>query len=559
MKKSIFSAIFFAAASIALAAEINLNGGKIIPLDLKMIESFTEDLNFCFATRYSDNSIHLTHSKGMHTITERSCAEVSFDNGKSWQKPPKDFTAAGMTAYETRDGKKCRVTVWERKALKNHKLSVIELDENGKATIRYAEIELPYATSAHAHRDVLRTKTGRLIGTAYGMKEGASKSHIFSYYSDDDGQTWHFLSTIAEPEFNDVEGANESTLVELADGTILVIYRVDGNKACRQKRSSDDGLTWSKSELAANFGASPHAILLENGTLAFVTGRPGLYLYLDFTGTGKNYQRYCLWKGSTSSYASILEVAPNEIMVIYDESNFGAGRTDGLFARIMAATYKIEKISGAKVKTGDPREEGFDLFYSFYESKNPFAKGAANGYSTYKSNSAHAYIHEIPERQYPVMRFHSCGTPKDGREWVRCDIPSIPIGVKKAEYELELRLMDNVTPKMQFTFSVVMAAEEGKNLWAYVGFGKNFIQYIQGDKRVNIPFDFGIAQFKNIIIKCDAEKGVFEIYEKGKSTPLATSPMTPTKNAPGMSIGDGSGQVYGIIDLSYLGVKYLDN
>ena len=557
MKKSIVLVALICGIILG-AAEINLNGGKIIPVDLRMVESFTEDLNFCFATRFSDNSIHLLHSKGMHTITERGCSEVSFDNGKTWVKPPKGFAPAGMTAYETRDNKKCRITVWERKAKKVHKFSVIELDDNGQPTTRYVEIELPYATSAHAHRDVLRTRTGRLIGTAYGVKENTSKAHIFSYYSDDDGLTWQFLSTIAEPEFDDVEGANESTLVELADGTILVIYRVDGDKACRQKRSIDDGKTWSKSELAVNFGASPHATLLENGTLALVTGRPGLYLFLDFTGTGKNYQRYCLWKGSTSSYASILEVAPNEIMVVYDESNFGAGRTDGLFSRIMAATYKIEKNSNAKVVTGDPRGADFDLFYSCYESKNPFVEGVANGYSSDKNNSAHAYVHAIPERQYPVMRFNSCGTPKDGREWVRCDIPSIPFGVKKAEYELELRLMDNVTPKMQFTFSLVMAAEEGKSRWAYVGFAKDYIEYIHNDKRIKIPFDFGCNRFKNFVIKCDAEKGEFAIYEKGKNQALAKVPMAPTKYNPGMSIGDGSGQAYGVVDLSYIGVKFLD-
>ena len=559
MKKSIISAILISCLSLVVGAEINLNGGKIIPLDVKLVEGSSEDLNFCFATRYSDGTIHLMHSKGMHTITERGCSEVSFDNGKTWQKPPKDFYAAGMTANETLDKKKFRVAISERQFKKNHKLNIIELDENGKATTRYAEIEFPYATTAaHAHRDLIRTRSGRLIGTAYGMKEGAAKSHVFAYYSDDDGKTWDFLSVVAEPEFNDAEGANETTLVELADGTILAIYRVDGNKACRQKRSTDDGKTWSESELAVPFGASPHAILLENGTLALVTGRPGLYLFLDFTGTGKHYQRYCVWKGSTSSYASILEVAPNEIMIVYDESNFGAGRVDTAFARIMAATYKIEKNSGVKVKTGDPREEGFDLFYSFYESKNPFANGAQNGYSVNKNNSAHAYIHAIPERQYPVMRFHSCGTQKDGREWVVCNIPSIPIGIKKAEYELELRLNDAVTTKPQFMISIVMAEEEGKGLWTYVGFAKDYIQYIKDGKRINVPFDFGIFRFKNIIIKCDVEKAAFEIYEKGSNKILATVPMSPSKYQPGMSIGDGSGLNYGVVDLSYLGVKFIE-
>ena len=65
--------------------------------------------------------------------------------------------------------------------------------------------------------------------------------------------------------------------------------------------------------------------------------------------------------------------------------------------------------------------------------------------------------------------------------------------------------------------------------------------------------------FKNLVIKCDTVKQIFEIYEKGNNKAIATVPMTPTKYSPNMSIGDGSGQAYGIIDLSYLGVKFLED
>ena len=76
--------------------EIQLNGGKIIPLEIRMVEGSADDLNFCFGTRFSDNSIHLTHSKGIHTVSEKPCAEVSFDNGKTWQKPPQGMKVLGM-------------------------------------------------------------------------------------------------------------------------------------------------------------------------------------------------------------------------------------------------------------------------------------------------------------------------------------------------------------------------------------------------------------------------------------------------------------------------------
>ena len=106
--------------------------------------------------------------------------------------------------------------------------------------------------------------------------------------------------------------------------------------------------------------------------------------------------------------------------------------------------------------------------------------------------------------------------------------------------------------------SIVMAEEEGKGLWTYVGFAKDYIQYIKDGKRINVPFDFGIFRFKNIIIKCDVEKAAFEIYEKGSNKILATVPMSPSKYQPGMSIGDGSGLNYGVVDLSYLGVKFIE-
>ena len=36
-----------------------LNGGRLEPVEMSMIEASNEHLNFCFATRFPDNSIYL--------------------------------------------------------------------------------------------------------------------------------------------------------------------------------------------------------------------------------------------------------------------------------------------------------------------------------------------------------------------------------------------------------------------------------------------------------------------------------------------------------------------
>ncbi|MBQ9788239.1 MAG: exo-alpha-sialidase [Lentisphaeria bacterium] len=541
----------------AFADEIIYNGGKIIPLELKVIETAPYDLNFCFATKYND-TIHLTHSKGVHTISERHCADISYDNGQTWQKPEKGVHVAGMNAALNSKGEIIQIGIWDAKAKTQHNLVWDKITPDGQRVHLNKTIDLPYATSAHTHRDILVTRDGRMIATAYGKKVNANRSHIFAIESKDDGETWNFLSIITEPEAGDQEGANETTLVQLKDGTILAIYRVDGMKSCKQRRSTDGGKTWSASERVGSMGgASPHAIVLENGTLALVTGRPNLYLYLDFTGTGKKYQQHTVWKGGTSSYASLIETAPNELMVVYDESRFMSTKSNSDFARIMAAKYSIVKDDSLSTISGDPKAQGFDVWYSAWDKKDPMeAKfGILMDYKKDKNVSSHVYVHEIPERPYPVLRMQSHGTVADGKEWARIDINKMPEGVAKADVEFEFRLMDN-SDKPQFMVSVYFTPQEGKNLSAYVAFAKDYIQYLQDGNLRKVPFDFGVFKFRNFVMKCDTTKNVWELYEKGGTKPLLKLPFINSPKTSHVAIGDGGRNIFGTIDLSYIGWKY---
>ena len=110
----ILSGIGAAAALAAFSAgaeETILNGCKVTPLELDVVETSPNHLNFCFATRYPDGAIHLNHSVGIHTVTERGCADISTDNGKTWKHAPDG--AAGINSFCSRDGKRVQIGCWD--------------------------------------------------------------------------------------------------------------------------------------------------------------------------------------------------------------------------------------------------------------------------------------------------------------------------------------------------------------------------------------------------------------------------------------------------------------
>ena len=85
-----------------------LDGGRVEPVSMKLVEASNEHLNFCFATRFPDNTIYLHHSAGIHTVTEYGCDDYSLDNGETWQKDPVHF--GGFNAYLDKQGRK--IAIW---------------------------------------------------------------------------------------------------------------------------------------------------------------------------------------------------------------------------------------------------------------------------------------------------------------------------------------------------------------------------------------------------------------------------------------------------------------
>ena len=548
----------------AAAQEMKINGGKVVPVEAKVIETYKDDMNFCFATRFSDGEIHLNHSKGVHTISEFQCTDYSLDDGKTWVNNSNNKKKIfGINACEFPDGTRMQIGCWTFDVKKVHTLTIHtqtpEQNKQNKYSTVYCQFELPFEANCLTHREILRLKNGTLLTPAYCHVKGEKGNRLFLLISRDNGKTWKYHSTVAsDPEGKTPEGPNESIFVELADGRIYGAWRDGGY--LKYAYSSDEGKSWSapKEYTGIKMAVAPHARVLANGALAMVTGRPYVHLLLDWTGTGENFQVVDIYTGSGSSYASILELAPNRVMIIHDESHFSAWRNNSQFSKLIAETYDIVKDDSIRVGSGDPRAEGFKVFYSPYDGKDPKEAeiGVFYEYFNKKKNPealAHFEIMQVPEQPYPIMRITSKGNnnivPRS--EWPTFRSHALPKGVSVLKTTFSVRIQDNDVDKPQFM--VVGKVAVGETTYgATVQIGKDFVKF-HNSPAVKGNF---MGKFTTFDFVVDTVTQEAKLFYHGETTPICTAKLTVDTNslaAGGVWWGDGSGQVYGTADLAYIG------
>jgi Neuraminidase (sialidase) len=157
------------------------------------------------------------------------------------------------------------------------------------------------------------------------------KYRTIAVFSGDKGKTWGEPVTVAVASAEASEtGPCEADLARAANGDILCAMRSDGKAdqkttPCYLCRSSDEGQTWSKPQAILDRGVWPSLCVMRNGAVVCATGRPANWLVFS-TDNGHTWQgTYRFQRGKSSQYNTVLEVAPDTILVIYDRQAAGQG------------------------------------------------------------------------------------------------------------------------------------------------------------------------------------------------------------------------------------------
>lgn len=189
---------------------------------------------------------------------------------------------------------------------------------------------------------ILRLSDGRLMATLYGnygddktLADGypthfnCRKYRTIVAFSNDKGKTWADPIVVATattlPQTH--EGPCEADLLRAANGDILCAVRAGGRPGDAGPsyllRSSDEGRTWGKPVELLDRGVWPNLLRMSNGILVAATGRQGDWLAFS-SDDGRTWPHaFCFLDGpypSTSSYNTVMEVAPDTILVVYDRA-----------------------------------------------------------------------------------------------------------------------------------------------------------------------------------------------------------------------------------------------
>ena len=179
-------------------------------------------------------------------------------------------------------------------------------------------------------------KDGSYLATLYGHFEGAKRYSLVAAESRD-GVRWKIRSVIADEncDLAGNEGPCESAVCRIPDSRLMCVFRLASAVPYGQTWSADDGKTWAKPvAMPSAFSVEPSVAVMKDGTLALSGGRPGLFLWLNLDGTGKDWQRVDLVAhhnrchpgepiaeplGSrTTAYTEVIAVDDAHLLCIYD-------------------------------------------------------------------------------------------------------------------------------------------------------------------------------------------------------------------------------------------------
>ena len=254
---------------------------------------------------------------------------------------------------------------------------------------------------------IIELEPGRHLATTYLTFAGDDRYSTVVMTSEDEGRTWHYLSTVAAAAdgADSWEGFCESSLVRLEDGDLMCVGRMGGGRdqLLARSYSSDEGKSWSPIDRLPAWGVLPQVNRLSNGALVISCGRPGLFIWFSTDPRGEHWEPFDLMAhhnsemgeahqispgkyglepvtreqyytvhhsfdqpDQTTSYTSMLEVEPGRLLIVYDRMPYGwmPVPTDAEVRSRILARYAVSNLAPDSM-TPDERERIYLLELDF--------------------------------------------------------------------------------------------------------------------------------------------------------------------------------------------------
>lgn len=183
---------------------------------------------------------------------------------------------------------------------------------------------------------------------------------ISFYNSTDQGKTWSIIGKIPY-SWNVMKNEkgdgifSEPVYEILRDSSFICVMRTGSGTPMYKAFSYDKGKTWTRPEAFTPNGVRPNLILLGNGVLVLVSGRPGVQIRFCFDGKGREWSEPIdmvpfmhndgtYSRSTTCGYASVIEADNNSFYLVYSDFTtrnfFGQHRKSIWFRKV---TTKISK------------------------------------------------------------------------------------------------------------------------------------------------------------------------------------------------------------------------
>lgn len=171
-----------------------------------------------------------------------------------------------------------------------------------------------------------RQKNEQLNGRImFAMSHRFGKNNVQEYiiYSDDEGDTWKFSTQSA------YNGGDESKLVELADGTVMISVRQNGQRG--YNKSTDGGVTWGTQAKWADIDGNAC-----NGDILYVNKHVMLHSYPNNGSrknvtikasfdSGKSWSKPYVVCAPSSCYSTMDVTKDGDIAIFYEDNACSTG------------------------------------------------------------------------------------------------------------------------------------------------------------------------------------------------------------------------------------------